>query len=145
MKVEMIKAPGGVLVPANDGEVQRLTKFKTGGQYEIQLVQTRNPDFHRKVFAFFKFCFEYWKSDREFMDEKGQFEVFRNHLTVVAGYYTEFYNLKGEVRIEAKSLSYANMEQDEFEACYQSLVAAAMRTIFPGCGVDVENQLLSFF
>jgi len=145
MQIEMTKQPGGVFIPADDMELPRLEKFKSGEQYQVDIKLVRNPRFHRKAFAFFKFCFEHWRSDREFMDEKGQFDVFRKHLTVIAGYHDTFYNIQGTSRVEAKSLSFGNMDQDEFEACYKALIAAAMRTIFQGCGVDVENQLVSFF
>jgi hypothetical protein len=145
MKIEMVKQPGGILAPATDEDSEALSKFKTGEQYQIEIKRARNPAFHRKTFAFFKFCFEHWSSDREFMNERGQFDVFRNNLTVLAGFYTEYYNLKGEVRIEAKSLSFGSMSQDEFEQHYQALIAAAMRNIFKGCDSSVENQLLSFF
>lgn len=80
------------------------------------------------------------------MDERGQFNVFRNNLTVLAGFYTEYYNLKGEVRIEAQSLSFGSMQQDEFEQHYQALIGAAMRHIFnQDCGSRIEKKLLSFF
>ena len=145
MKITMVKQPGGVLSPARDMDADSLAKFKTGEQYQIEIKRTRSPGFHRKMFEFLGFCFEHWKSDREFMDERGQFDVFRNNLTVIAGYYNTYYTIKGEPRIEAKSLSFASMEQDEFESCYKALVDAAMRTIFTGCGKEVEERLMGFF
>lgn len=145
MKLEFYKQAGGILHPASDAIAERLTKFKTGEMYMVEIKRSRNPVFHRKVFAFFNFCFEYWRCDREFLDELKQFEVFRSHLTVVAGYFDELYNLKGEVRIEAKSLAYDSMDDDEFQAFYSALINAAMRTIFQGAGEDIETQLYSFF
>lgn len=145
MKISMLKQSGGVLLPANDGEAEALTKFKTGEVYEIEIRRVRNPAFHRKTFAFFNFCFAHWRSDREFMDEKGQFDVFRKHLTVLAGFYDSYFKLDGAVRVEAKSISYGSMAPDEFEQHYRALVAAAMRTIFQGCSQATENQLMGFF
>ena len=145
MKIDMLKFHGGQLSPASEIAATTLEKFKNGEQYEIEIKLTRNPQFHAKVFKFFQFCFAHWKSDREFMNEAGQFEVFRKHLTVIAGYYDTYWTLKGETRIEARSLSFSNMNQEEFEGCYQALIAAAMRSIFKGCGANVENQLIGFF
>lgn len=113
--------------------------------FVAKVKKSRNPSFHRKVFAFFKFCFDHWASDREFMDERGQFEVFRNHLTVLAGYYDPYYTIKGETRIEAKSLAYENMSEEEFQSCYVALVNAATSNIFPNCSKEVEQRLYSFF
>jgi len=106
---------------------------------------SRNPQFHAKVFVFLKFCFDHWASDRQFMDEAGQFDVFRRNLTVLAGFYDSYHTISGEVRIEAKSLSYARMNEEEFKQCYTALINAAVRTIFKGCGKSIEDKLISFF
>ena len=50
-----------------------------------------------------------------------------------------------EVRIEAKSLSFGSMDEEEFEDCYKACVNAAMKNIFKGCDSSVEQKLLSFF
>ena len=145
MKINFIKQYGGVLVPADDLEAEQMGRFKTGEMYESEIKLTRNPAFHRKVFQFFSFCFDHWAGDREFLNEKAQKDVFRKNLTVMAGYYVELVNIKGEVRIEAKSLSFGSMTQDEFEQCYSALINAAMKHIFPGADESTYNQLVSFF
>lgn len=141
---ELVKHPAGFFAEC-EIEKESLKKLQNGGMFEVEVKAGRNPAFHRKMFAFFNFCFQYWSSDREFMDEKGQRNVFRKNLTCLAGYYHEYYNIKGEVRIEAKSLAYSNMEPEEFEQCYNAMIGAAMRHIFTGCGPEIENQLMSFF
>ena len=145
MKIEVIKLAGGLLTPANDANVEKLVKFKTGEQYTIEIKLARNPQFHRKTFAFFNFCFQYWKGDNEFQSECQQFDVFRKHLTVLAGFYDSFYSIKGDVRVEAKSLSFSSMKQAEFEECYLALINAALKHIFTNANVDIENKLMSFF
>ena len=145
VKVNFVKQPGGVLIPADDLEAERLTKFKTGGTYEVDIKRVRNPQFHAKVFAFLNFCFAHWRSDKEFQNEYEQFKSFRNHLTVLAGYYTETFNINGGVRIEAKSLSFGSMDQETFEACYNAMINAACKHIFKTTDENTYNQLLSFF
>jgi hypothetical protein len=81
----------------------------------------------------------------EFLDERGQFKVFRNNLTVLAGFRDVYYNILGEPRVEAKSLAYGSMEEDEFELHYRALVGAAMVHIFKGCGSETEDKLMGFF
>lgn len=148
-KYQMIKLAGGVFSPLNDDEAERLKSFQNNEQYEIEIKKQRNPAFHRKVFAFFGFCFEHWSgehSDWQFQDEQAQFDTFRKHLTVLAGFYVTTYNIKGEFRIEAESLSYANMEQERFEQVYQALINAAIKHIFGNTrDENVINQLYSFF
>ena len=145
MQINIIKQPGGMLIPASDFDAQKLTKFRTGEQYVVDIKLTRNPGFHRKVFAFFNFCFAHWSSDREFLSESKQFDVFRAHLTVLAGFYESHYNINGDVRIEAKSLSYSSMTQEEFEECYNALINAAIKHIFKTSDDNTLEQLRSFF
>lgn len=149
MKLEFVKQYGGTLCPASDIVAEKMTKFKSNEVYEIEIKRSRNPQFHSKVFAFFRFCFEYWCADKagfENMDIAAQEEVFRNHLTCLAGYRNEFYKIDGGVRVEAKSLSYANMEQQEFEECYSALINAAIKHVFKGCNDEqILNRLQGFF
>ena len=53
MKLNMLKQPGGSLVPADDMTDEYLTKLKTGEVYPVEVKRSRNPHFHSKVFAFF--------------------------------------------------------------------------------------------
>ena len=145
MKINMLKQRGGLFIPASDIEEEKLTKFKSGEVYEIELKGSRNPAFHSKMFAFFNFCFQYWQGDKEFLSESKQFDVFRKNLTVLAGFYDEFWTIKGTVRIEAKSLAYSKMEPEEFEECYTALINAAIKHIFGDADYEIQNRLMSFF
>lgn len=149
MQIEMLKGAGGVFSPAFEHDLQRLTKFKNGELYTAEIKLTRNPSFHRKTFAFFNFCFQHWAADRaglEHADEATQFDRFRKDLTILAGFYEQTVRLNGDVRTEAKSLAYANMEPDEFERCYSALINAAIKHVFAGSrDPDILNQLQSYF
>ena len=145
MKVNMIKNRGGVLIPADDLEEERLTKFKTGEIYPVELKLSRNNAFHGKMFVFFNFCFQYWRSDKVFASEKVQRDEFRKELTINAGFYDEVWNLKGELKIVARSLAFEKMEQEEFESCYNAIIQAAMNSIFDSNDNDIYNRLMSFF
>lgn len=150
MKLEFIKQHGGVLVPASDFVCEKLSSFKTGELYEVEIKRTRSPHFHRKVFAFFGFCFEFWaatKTHWDNMDEKSQFESFRKELIKLAGFTDTAYSIDGfTFTVEAKSLSFGNMKQDEFEACYSALINAAIKHVFAGANDEkILNKLQGFF
>ena len=147
MKLSMIKSYGGTLVPAGDIESEIMTKFANGEMCEVEIKTTRNPAFHRKMFAFFKFCREYYdcRSVHEFVSNAEQHDRFRKDLTILAGFYDVTTRLNGEQRLEAKSLKESNMSPEQFEECYKALVNAAMKHIFKDCGPEIENRLLSFF
>lgn len=146
MKVNVIKQHGGALIPANEAEVERMKRFKTGGAYEIEIKQIRNYEFHKKVFAFLNFCFEYYVSRLDCAVHERQFEVFRDELTVCAGYYEQFVTLRGTIRTEAKSISFSNMDQEEFEQYFNSLINAAIKHVFNNTkDQNIINQLYAFF
>jgi hypothetical protein len=149
MKVNFIKQVGVVLIPANEIEVDRLKRLKTGEMYEVDLVSSRNPAFHGKVFAFFNFVYNYWSADKtewEHFNEQKQFDTFRKNLTVLAGFKEVSYTIDGRMRVEAKSLAYAKMEQEEFEACYSALINASIKHIFNNTkDQNIINQLYEFF
>lgn len=141
-KYNLTKQAGGIFVPASDIEAERLTRLKTGCTFEVEIKQSRNQAFHGKVFAFFNFCYEHYFDEPANNSE--QFDWFRKRLTIAAGFYVEFNTKKGLIR-EAKSLAYANMEQEEFENCYKALIQVAMQTIFKGCDESMYEKLYSFF
>ena len=147
MKIEMVKMAGGILTPANDREAEKMKRFKTGLTFTTEFKQSRNQKFHGKMFSFFNYCFEFWANGKdEFICEIEQFDRFRKDLTILAGFYNETYRLDGSLRVEAKSLAYANMEQAEFEKCYTALIGAACKYIFKGMDdQDYYNKLAGFF
>ena len=145
MKIEMIKLAGGMFHPFNDMEQEKTVRFKTNELYTVEVKHARNYAYHKRVFAFLNFCFEHWQCDREFLDLPAQFNRFRNQLTVLSGYYVELYNINGEVRVEAQSISYSGMDQTGFEQFYNALVNAALKHIFFTTDENTHNQLLSFF
>ena len=147
MKVNFIKQPGGVLVPADDLESEKLTKFKTGSMYEVDIKLVRNPQFLAKAMVFFQYCQAHWDGDKvmEHGTPQAQFDRFRKDMTILAGYYEQTVRLNGDTRIEAKSLSFGSMEEDEFQECYKALIAVAMKHIFKGSDDEVYNKLVGFF
>ena len=135
------------MVPASDSEAERMNRFKTGSLYEVDIKITHNSVFHSKLFVFFGFCFQHWRSDLVFADETTQKEAFRKRLTVLAGYHDPVFNLDGTMALVAQSLSFAKMEEEKKERCYNALVNAAMEHIFTDISDDGEtfDKLMGFF
>jgi len=145
VKISFMKVAAGILVPASDIEAERMTRFPSNEVFEIEIKLGRNPAFHSKAFAFLNYCFEFWKSDNNYSDERTDFDVFRENLTVLAGYKEVSYTISGDCRVKGKSLSFASMDQEEFESFYNAAIQAAMNTIFKNCGENEYNKLVSFF
>jgi len=146
MKINVMKMHSGILVPADDDGVDRMKRFKNNQAYTVDIKEFRNWEFHKKVFKFLRFCFAHWVSEHsEIQDEEKQFQVFRDNMTVLAGYYDTYYKINGETRVEARSISFDSMDQEEFEKYYSALINVALKHIFKTTDENTFNQLMSFF
>lgn len=130
MKINLVKMDG-FMAPASDLDAEAMAALVGGDEYQVTITMPVDPRFFRKLWKLFRFAFAHWKSDREFFDEKGQFESFRKDLLIQAGYYNTFYRLDGSVRIEAKSLAWGQMQGDELRTVYNAVLQTVINTIFP--------------
>jgi len=101
----------------------RVVKMEPGEIVEVEMVFTRNPHFHRKFFALLTVGFEAWHPDAV---HKGQlvaknFEQFRGDVIILAGYYTQTWNLDGVVTVRPQSMSFAAMDDAKFEKLYSAV------------------------
>lgn len=78
------------------------------------------------------------------------FEAFREWVTVQAGYYTTHLNPDGSRWRRAKSISFSNMDETEFEGLYKSVLNVLWNYILYqkfSSQLEVENvaaQLLEY-
>lgn len=151
-KFQMIKLPGGTFVPASESEEVSLFSLKNHELYEVEVNLKINPALHRKMFSFFKFCFDHWCAEnglQKFANEKMQFDEFRKDLLKQAGHCEMVFDLHNpsEFRLVAKSLSYKELEDDvKRRELYVAITNAAMQTVFKGCDDPmIYNRLMSFF
>ena len=147
MKIKFFKAQGGMLVPADEAEAERMTRFKNGEMYQVDIKLSRNPQFLAKIMVFFNFCFSHWDGYvvTNNCSEKHQFDRMRKDLTILAGFYEQSYRLDGSIRVEAKSLAFENMDEEEFTECYHAVINSAMKHIFKKDDENIYNQLMNFF
>lgn len=150
-EIVLTKAAGGVLVPCDPQAAEFIAKMKVGAGVRATVKQQRNVHFHRKYFALLNLAFDHWEPTEA--TYKGQvvgknFDQFRNDITVLAGHYEMAVNLRGETRLTAKSISFANMGQDEFDSLYSSVVSVVLARILTNYTQDqldaVMDQLLGF-
>lgn len=131
-EIVLSKAANGALVPVDPQAAEYISKLKMGQGVKCKVTKVNNPAFHRKMMVLFNVAFEAWEP--EVKEYKGQpvqknFERFRKDLTILAGFYETTINLKGEIRLEAKSLSFENMEQDEREKVYSAVIDVVLAKV----------------
>lgn len=133
MEVLCRRVPGG-LAPESDDEAEKLKKLKAGASVRVTVTQETNARFRRKWWALAKYAFDLWSEtvpDREYRGQEVQrsFERFRKDLTILAGRFHPVWTVKGEMRVEADSLSWARMSDEAFDAFYSATINAVLQKI----------------
>lgn len=145
MKIHMRKDAGGILVPVDDEAAAELQKIKTGTVVSVEVKRVRNYQFLKKFFALLNLAFDAWEpAVTEFKGEpiKKNFDRFRNDITVLAGYYEATVNMRGDVRMVAKSISFGSMEQSEFDKLYSAVIDVILQRILTNYTRDDLDEVI---
>lgn len=146
------KSPTG-WIPADEQARATHARHKLGAVVRADFKLIRNYKFHKKFMALMNLAFDYWEvADVEY---KGQavvknFDRFRKDMTILAGFYEPTFNVRNEVRLEAKSISFANMSEPEFEDLYSSMVNVLLDRVLRAKGFsretvdEIVDQLAAF-
>ena len=152
-ELTMIKGQNGGLIPYTEPDIQWIQKLKPGRLVEVTVSQPRNYIFHKRFFALLNFGFDYWEpEEQEWKGIKAEksFEVFREQVTVLAGHREVTYNLDGSVKVTAKSISFAKMDEDEFRQLYKDVFNVLWKMVLSKTDMSYEqvenilNQMLEF-
>lgn len=141
----------GLLLPDDVDTSDFIKKLKDGAIIRADFKKMRNPAFHRKYYALLNFAYENWEpSAQTYKDQvvEKNFDRFRKDIAILAGFGFPTYNIRGEMRMEAKSISFASMDEVEFEKLFQSTITVIMKHILTNYTQEdiqnVVNQLLDF-
>ena len=131
MDATFLKAATG-LIPADDPTREWFTKVKLSGMVFAKVAQPPR--------WLFNYGFDYWAESAEPKVYKGQpvqpnFDRFRKDITILAGYYHPVFNIKGEIRMEADSISYAAMDETRFEQLYSKVIDVLLKKVFSRRGI----------
>lgn len=105
---------------------KRLNELEPGEFAQIEFVIPRNPRFHRKFFALLKVGFDAWDFNDSHKMHDGKpitknFEAFREDVLILAGFYEQTFDIHGNMKLKAKSISFSAMDDHEFEAVYSAV------------------------
>ena len=122
------------LAPASDEDSEAMKKLEIGPIYRFDFKQMRNYRFLKKYFALLKIAYEPWQERAPSLEYHGHkvvpnFESFREQLIILAGYYVPTYAVDGRVQLKAKSISFAQMNEDEFEKLYSDTIDVILQKI----------------
>ncbi len=99
----------------SDYDNLKTSKLKHGEEYEVEIKKKRNYKFHKKFMALINICHENQEKFTEFDDT-------REYITIKCGFKRKVIMPNGYVHIKAKSISFANMDEIEFEQLYQKAI-----------------------
>jgi hypothetical protein len=123
------------LVPLYPSDYDEKRKLKLGQDYEVDIKNPRNVGFHRKFFALLNVGHENTRLQMPF-------ETYRKYMIVKAGYFTAYQIPKG-IYYDPKSISFTNMNQDQFEEVYSRVLDKIIDDI-GATKEDIEKQLINF-
>lgn len=132
MEILLIKAPQGFLFPQDDIEAEKISRFKVGAVIRCDVAQMRNYLFHRKFFALLRVgydAFEPPMTEYKGFPVQKDVDQFREDCIIAAGFYTMTTTIKGNVRLRAKSISFARMSQEVFERLYSNVADVLLQKI----------------
>lgn len=114
---------------------RRVLRLDAGEMMNFEVVFPRNPRFHRKFFALLNLGFEAWEPPRKRKTYKGipvlkNFDKFRRDVTILAGYYVQTFGLDGRMELDAQSISFASMDDVEFEKLYSAVADVLLARVF---------------
>jgi hypothetical protein len=150
-EIVLMKA-GQALVPYDEAAATFIQKMKLGELAHADYKRVRNYKFHKKYFKLIEFAFDQWEP-QEGLTYQGQVvaknkERFRKDVAILAGFFETTVNLKGQVRLEAKSISFSQMDEIEFEALYSKTIDVVLQRIltkYTRADIDaVIEELLRF-
>lgn len=113
---------------------KRMVRMDAGELIDVNMVFVRNPIFHRKFFALLNLGFESWEAGRTHKTYKGEpvrksFERFREDVLILAGHYEQTFRLDGTMTLSAKSISFASIDDVEFERIYSAVADVLLEKV----------------
>lgn len=136
------------LVPDGEPSAEWFAKVSPGARVVAKVSVPRNGRFHRKFFAMLNVAYANW--DRPNIETPAgpaqcSFEAFRNDVTVLAGYHELRVNTRGDFRLTAKSISWAQMDEDEFQRLYSAVLDVILAKFLTGWKEqDMESAVANF-
>jgi len=107
MKITLIKTLNGTFKLAYNSDYELAKKVPLNEPIVFEWSKPRNLKFHKKFFALLNMVYEN-------QEQYNNIEHLRKDLTISAGYYDLRYNIEGVEVQEAKSISFAKMDDVEF-------------------------------
>ena len=120
MKITLIKQLNNSFKIAYNSDYENAKKIPLNEPIEFEFKRVRNYKFHKKFFALINLVFE---NQEQYIN----IEHLRKDLIISAGYYDLRFNIEGVEIQEAKSISFAKMDEAEFSELYNRIIDVVVK------------------
>lgn len=145
MRLNLVRVPNGYAFADSDAAKEG-EKHKLGERVRADVVKPRSNKFQRKFFAMLRFAFDYWEpaEGAEVTTYQGEpieknFDRFREDVIILCGYRNPIWNVRNELRVEAKSIAFAEMDAEEFAQLYSTAIGVLMRLVMRSKGFTEQD------
>lgn len=140
MEITLIKQLNGSFIPAFDSDKEIANKIKVGDPISGKFSKKRNYEFHKKYFALINLAYS-----NSILNESLTFEQFRGEITMRAGYSDSYIDFKGNLKYQPISISFAKMDDLEFEDLYSKCIDVILKYVLKGNTVEeIYDNIASF-
>jgi len=129
-KITLIKQLNNTFKIAFNSDYETAKKIPLNEPIEFEFTKKRNYNFHKKFFALLNLVYEN-------QEQYNNIEHLRKDLIVSAGFYDLRYNIEGVELQEPKSISFANMDQNEFQDLYSKIIDVVVNWL----GIEKQDIL----
>lgn len=137
MEITLIKTLSGSFKPAYDSDYEKAKKIALNEPFVFTYKKPRNYLFHKKFFGLLNMVFEN-------QEQYSNLDHLRNDLIIEAGFYEIRHGLHGEELKEAKSISFASMDEIEFSELYNRVIDVIVK-YFKFEKVDILANIEQYF
>jgi len=115
MIITLVKQYDNSFKPAFDEDYDKVKKIKPLALVKTNITQPRNLKFLRKFFGLIDLVYQN-------QEAYATADELREMITIASGYVDVVYTLDGNSHLEAKSISFAKMKEEEFEQLYSAVL-----------------------
>jgi hypothetical protein len=149
------KIGDGLFQVDGDLDAAKVATVKLDQVIKCVFTRPRNYKFFKKWWKMIEFAYDHWEPGElqiprwKHVKPQRDLNAFRKDVTIMAGHYDAFYRIDGSVRIEAKSISFGKMTEEDFENFYSRCVNVILQRILTNYTREdldrvVEQLLLGF-
>lgn len=142
MKLTLLRTDKG-LQAISPYQLDQIQKLKIGEEYEVEVKQPRNYEFHKKFFAFVRLC--YFHKPEQYDRIISSEEDMLDFIKIGVGHCKTWTTPKGDTAYKPESISFASMDNLAFQEFYDRCVDFALKYILKGLSkYQIEQEIIDF-